>query len=192
MDQSLMNTLEKIISITSPNGEKIGAQFHKVHAEKGENLLNEGIVCHKLYYIVKGCLRLFYIDSRGREHTRFMAFENTFLTSMTSFISRNPSTEYIQVVEESVLYAITYDRFQELRVSTPVWNEFYIYILEYGITVITSRLNNLLTKSASERYRSLLSDQPELIQRLSNNDLAAYLNISPETLSRLKSNLTQQ
>ncbi len=62
----------------------------------------------------------------------------------------------------------------------------YIYILEYGLTVINSKLSSLLTQNATERYRSLLKNNPELIQRLSNANLAAYLNISPETLSRLR------
>jgi hypothetical protein len=65
----------------------------------------------------------------------------------------------------------------------------YIYILEYGLTVITSKLSSLLTQNAAERYRNLLKNNPELIQRLSNVNLAAYLNISPETLSRIKSQI---
>jgi len=118
-----------------------------------------------------------------------MAFENTFLTSIVSFISREPSTEYIQAVEDSELLVITYDKFVHLRNTIPEWDKMYIHILEYGLTVITSKLSSLITQNATERYLSLLKNNPELVQRLSNSNLAAYLNISPETLSRLKSNI---
>lgn len=190
MNSALKEIISKVIRVNPPELEEIGKFFSRQSLSKGEFLLKEGNFCSHLYFIEKGCLRLFYIDSKGREFTRFMAFENTFLSSMTAFISREPSTEYIQAMENSILYSIGYDDFLELRSSFPSGNYFYIYILEYGVTVITARLNNILTKSASERYRQLLFNNPEIIQRLSNNDLATYLNISPETLSRLKSNLS--
>ena len=118
-----------------------------------------------------------------------MAFENTFLTSIVSFISGEPSLEYIQAVENSEILVITNTEFVHLKKTFPGWENVYIYILEYGITVINAKLNSLLTQSATERYLSLLKNNPELVQRLSNANLAAYLNISPETLSRLKSQI---
>jgi hypothetical protein len=90
-------------------------------------------------------------------------------------------------VEASSLLAISWQDFSSLRERIPAWDQFYIYLLEYGILVNTSRLSSMLTQNATERYRQLLRNNPDLIQRLSNSNLAAYLNVSPETLSRLKS-----
>jgi CRP-like cAMP-binding protein len=108
---------------------------------------------------------------------------------IVSFISREPAKEYIQAIETSQLLMISHYDFFRLRQTLPAWDKMYIYILEYGLTVINSKLSSLLTQNATERYRSLLENNPELIQRLSNANLAAYLNISPETLSRLKSHV---
>ncbi len=163
--------------------------FNPISKEKNELLLSPDVVANQLYFIKKGCLRLYYINDGQSIATRFMAFENTFLTSMVSFISREPSTEYIQTMECSELLSISYNDFQYLRKTIPAWEDIYIYILEYGLTVINSKLNTLLTKSASERYLDLLKNNRQLIQRLSNANLASYLNISPETLSRLKSQI---
>ncbi|NLR67642.1 Crp/Fnr family transcriptional regulator [Chitinophaga varians] len=163
------------------------ACFKPVTAKKNDLLLSENQVADKLYFISKGCLRLYYHNENHGLSTRFMAFEHTFLTSIVSFISGKPAPEYIQAVETSELLAISHHDFFRLRETIPAWDKVYIYILEYGLTVVTSKLSSLLTQNATERYRSLLQNNPELVQRLSNANLAAYLNISPETLSRLKS-----
>ena len=165
--------------------------FKPFTATKNKLLLEKNTVSDKIFFIIKGCLRLYYSDDNDNHSasTRFMAFENTFLTSIVSFISREPAPEYIQAVEASELLVISHRDFFHLRKTIPVWDKMYIYILEYGLTVITSKLSSLLTQNATERYRSLLKNNPELIQRLSNANLAAYLNISPETLSRLKSHM---
>ena len=165
------------------------ACFQPLIVKKNELLLSQGRVADKLFFIVKGCLKLYYYNEDRSISTRFMAFENTFLTSIVSFISREPAPEYIQAVEPSELLVISYNDFFRLRETIPGWDKMYIYILEYGLTVITSKLSSLLTQSAAERYRDLLQHNPELIQRLSNANLAAYLNVSPETLSRLKSQI---
>ncbi|MET3877373.1 CRP-like cAMP-binding protein [Chitinophaga sp. OAE865] len=162
--------------------------FHTVEVPKNKLLLEKGVVADRIFFINKGCLRLYYSNDNNVA-TRFMAFEHTFLTSIVSFISREPSPEYIQAVEASELLVISHHDFFRLRKTIPAWDKMYIYILEYGLTVITSKLSSLLTQNATERYRNLLENNPELIQRLSNANLAAYLNISPETLSRLKSHM---
>lgn len=166
--------------------------FKWVKVNKNEHLLEQGEVADRLFFIQKGCLRLYYNTEDFGIVTRFMAFEHTFLTSLVSFISREPSTEFIEAVEDSEVLTISYHDFLQLRESIPVWDKIYIYILEYGLTVITGRLSSLLTQNATERYTTLLENNPELIQRLSNANLASYLNISPETLSRLKSRIFKQ
>jgi CRP-like cAMP-binding protein len=185
MTAALADLLHNNTSLSEEQLTDALSYFKQVTAKKNEHLLEEGMLADKLFFIVKGCLRLSY----GNDSTRFMAFENTFLTSIVSFISRKPAPEFIQAVETSELLVITHHDFFRLREIIPGWDRIYIYILEYGLTVINSKLSSLLTQNAAERYRSLLKNNPELIQRLSNANLAAYLNISPETLSRLKSHM---
>ncbi|MEV4886290.1 Crp/Fnr family transcriptional regulator [Chitinophaga ginsengisegetis] len=183
----LADLIRHIAALNDEQIETVVSCFKLIIVEKHEHLLERGMVVDRLYFINKGCLRLYYTTTDHNVATRFMAFEHTFLTSIVNFISREPSTEYIQAVEKSELLAISHHDFLHLRKTMPGWDKMYIYILEYGLTVITSRLSSLLTQNAIERYRNLLKSNPELIQRLSNANLAAYLNISPETLSRLKS-----
>jgi CRP-like cAMP-binding protein len=187
MHESLKKLLREKIRVTDAELHLILSLFKPRTARKNEWLLEKGTVSNHLYFIGKGCLRLYYAQEGQGEATRFMAFEDTFLTSLVSFISRQPATEYIEAVEASSLLAISWQDFTSLRERIPAWDQFYIYLLEYGILVNTSRLSSMLTQNATERYRQLLRNNPDLIQRLSNSNLAAYLNVSPETLSRLKS-----
>ncbi|MFC6102806.1 Crp/Fnr family transcriptional regulator [Olivibacter domesticus] len=189
MTTVLADLIQKITDLDEEQLIAVVSCFKPLTVEKHDNLLERGAIANRLFFINKGCLRLYYSSEDHHTATRFMAFEHTFLTSIVSFISREPSSEYIEAVEQSELLVISHHDFFNLRVTVPSWDKIYIYILEYGLTVINSRLSGLLTQTATERYRDLLKNNPELIQRLSNANLAAYLNISPETLSRLKSQM---
>lgn len=189
MTTVLADLIQKITALNEEQLTAVLSRFKPLTVKKQEHLLERGMIADQLFFISKGCLRLYYSTEDHSIATRFMAFEHTFLTSIVSFISGEPSTEYIQAVETSELMVISRHDFFHLRETIPAWDKIYIYILEYGLTVITSKLNSLLTQNAADRYRNLLKNNPELIQRLSNSNLAAYLNISPETLSRLKSQI---
>ncbi|HEY1195401.1 Crp/Fnr family transcriptional regulator [Flavobacterium sp.] len=189
MISELEALIQSKLELKNDELETILSCFKLIQVKRNEQLLKSGSVADKIFFIKKGCLRLYYSTEDHTIATRFMAFEGTFLTSIVSFISREPSKEYIEAVETSDLLAISYHDFFRLRNTIPQWDKMYIYILEYGLTVITSKLSSLLTQNAAERYRNLLKNNPELIQRLSNANLAAYLNISPETLSRIKSQI---
>lgn len=186
---ALKQFLKETIELDENQWEVIRPFFKPLHVSRNERLLAQDQVAERLYFISTGCLRLYYTSENDDVLTRFMAFENTFITSMVSFISQQPAAENLQAVEKSELLYIRYADFLYLKTVIPLWEKFYIHLLEYGLIVMTSRLNSLLTQNASERYKTLLKNNPELTQRLSNSNLAAYLNISPETLSRLKSTI---
>lgn len=189
MRERLLQLIREKISLTEDQLADILTCFTHQSIKKNEHLLEEGAIADRLFFVSKGCLRLYFRNAELSSATRFMAFEHTFLTSIVSFISRQPATEFIQAVEDSEVLSISHADFSFLRTNIPAWDKFYIYILEYGLTVINNKISSLLTQTAKERYKDLLKNNPELIQRLSNTNLAAYLGISPETLSRLKSNI---
>lgn len=189
MKEQLLQLIREKVTLTEDQLTEIITYFNPESIKKNEHLLEEGTVADRLFFVSKGCLRLYFRNDDLSSATRFMAFEHTFLTSIVSFISRLPATEFIQAVEDSEVLSISHAGFSYLRANIPEWDKFYIYILEYGLTVINNKLSSLLTQTAKERYRDLLKNNPELTQRLSNANLAAYLAISPETLSRLKSNI---
>lgn len=163
--------------------------FKSRSARKNETLLSQGEVNGYINFVIKGCLRIFFIDEKGEEATRYLAFENNFATALVSFISQEPSLEYVQALEDTDYLSISHKDFHYLLEQVKNWEKFYRHYLESAYTTNTNRLMSFITMDAQERYRLLLKQNPAVVQRLSNKIVANYLNISQETLSRIKSRI---
>jgi CRP-like cAMP-binding protein len=187
MHQQLKRYLRHNISINDENLDETVKHFKPLNVPKNTILLSQGKTCHKLYFVNKGCIRTYYITEKGDEKSRFIAMEGMVATSLSSFISQGPSFEFVGVLEDAELLYITYDKFYKLVDEMPEWGEFYRKLLEMAYIYQNKKIEELVTLSAGERYEILMKEHPEYIQRLSNKVLASYLDITQETLSRLKS-----
>lgn len=163
--------------------------FQPMKLQKNELLLTHGQSSQRTFFVVRGCLRIFFINDEGSDSTRYFAFENQFATALASFITAEPSEEIIQAVEDSDVYYITHKNFYHLLDIIPQWEKFYRIYLEIAYVTNTKRLMSFLIQDALEKYCQLLAENPIIVRRLSNKLVASYLNISQETLSRLKSKL---
>jgi CRP-like cAMP-binding protein len=136
----------------------------------------------------RGALRGFYTLD-GKEITHWFGFENDFVTSFHSFITRQPAVENIQLLEGSILWALSKDKLTGLlnqyhdieRLLRIAYEKYYIRLEE--------RYVNAQFKTATERYQNLLQQSPHLIERVPLGHIASYLGISQETLSRIRSRL---
>jgi CRP-like cAMP-binding protein len=187
MHKALASYIKQDIDVTDEELSRILSCFRPLTVKKQEVLLNRGQVNRQINFVTKGCLRLFFIDEKGEEATRYLAFENHFATALVSFISQEPSMEYVQALEDSEVLCIEKPDFERLLETVRNWEKFYRHYLESAYTTNTNRLMSFITMDAQERYRLLLEKNPEVVLRLSNKIVANYLNISQETLSRLKS-----
>jgi len=150
-------------------------------------LLSAGETSNKLYYIEKGSLRIYYLTKQGKEKTRSVAFEGSLVTSTSSFITQQPSFEFIESLEDSELWTIDNIAFFQFVSDMPKWDKFYRTLLEKAYISQNKILENLVTLTAKQRFEHVQKENPMFIKRLQNRILASYLNISQETLSRLKS-----
>lgn len=175
------------IDVSEAEWETIRACFQPVKAAKGELIVRQGQSSQRMYFVLSGCVRIFFVPDDGREVTRYLAFESEFATALVSFITEDPSGEYLQALEDSELLAVSGFDFQRLLADIPRWELFYRRYLERAYVNNTNRLMSFITLDAASRYRLLLRERPEIVQRLPNQVVASYLRISPETLSRLKS-----
>ena len=187
MQEELVNYIKGIIKVTDDELEKIISYFEPLEVEKNELLVIRGQTSQRTFFVGKGCLRIFFITEDGQEATRYIAFENNFATALCSFISNEPSLEFIQALEPTTLLCISHKDFYHLLEIIPSWEKFYRHYLENAYVNNTNRLMSFLTLDATERYKLLLDTHPKIVQRLPNKVVATYLNISQETLSRLKS-----
>lgn len=167
--------------------DRIISCFKQKAVKKNAILLSEGEICKEFYFVHSGCIRTYYLTKQGHEKTRYVAFDNSFITSISSFISQQQSFEFVDALENSELIVISHKDFYQLVADIPKWANFYRSFLEMAYILQNKKIENLVTLSAKQRYDRLMAERPIYIQRLSNKILASYLDIAQETLSRLKS-----
>ena len=177
------------IAIDDEQLQVILSYFKPLTLKKNEVINIVGNPARRMYFVNKGCLRVFFLKVNGAEVTRRFAFENTFSTSLTSFISGEPLTECTKAIETTELLYISRNDFYHLLDVIPAWEKFYRNYLEFAYVNNTKRLQSFATQDAAERYKLLLKESPHIVLRLSNKLVANYLNISQEALSRLKSKI---
>ncbi|WP_338874948.1 Crp/Fnr family transcriptional regulator [Spirosoma sp. SC4-14] len=158
-------------------------------------LLQPGQVSDRLYFIEQGVVRGYYLKTRssqpdGREVTSWFMREDDFVFSIISFYTRQPAREYIELLEDSIVWSISYAQLQQLYHDFPEFTIIGRLLTEKYYVLSEIRGQNLRMQSASERYEQLLIDFPAIFQRVPLKYIASHLGISPETLSRLRGQAT--
>lgn len=165
--------------------EDLRTLLQKNIVAKGTLLLREGSFCKKIYFLAKGLVRGFYYRE-GKELTSWFGLENDALTSLSAFIQQKTSKENIEILEDSILYSLTYTQLQELYEKYPEFNRSGRMLIEKYYIELEEHTLSLQFDSATERYQKLLYQQNHLLQRVPLKYIASYLGISQETLSRIR------
>lgn len=157
----------------------------RMEFKKETILLQEGKVCRHLYFLESGLLR-FFILKNGNDITKYFTDVPYCFTSIKSFEAQKPATESIETLEDTVLWAMTFDSVQSLQTLLPVWNTFSRKLVQEVQTYIDEILEELQTETAENRYKKMLFDNDPLLQRVPLKHIASYLGIAPQSLSRIR------
>lgn len=149
-------------------------------------LLDAGSVCENIYYVERGLLRQFY-NKNGRELTEHIGSEGSIIMCIESLFRHVPSHLTIEALEPSTVYAIPFTSFMQLCESNFAFCKILLSILEESLIVSQHKADTLRYETAQERYRRTLHDLPDLVRRAPLHILASYLQMTPETLSRVRS-----
>lgn len=159
---------------------------------KRQYLLQEGDVCKWLAFISKGCLRHYSIDDSGTEHIERFGIEGWWMVDIESFQSQRPSTGNIDALEDSELLLIDNDSLAKLSMTAPAWNRYYKAVLEEEFKAARARISDFMSASAEERYLHFVNTYPDLLQRVPLHQVASYLGITPQSLSRIRKELAER
>jgi CRP-like cAMP-binding protein len=158
----------------------------KKELPKGTKLASEGKVCNHVYFLEKGCVRGYY-TLEEKDITYWFAFEDAFVTSLYSFVTRKPGAENIELLEDCVLWSVSYEDLQQLYSSYPDIERLGRVIHERYYVMLEERFLSIHFKEARERYDLLLKNSPHILRRVPLGFVASYLGITQETLSRIRS-----
>ncbi len=155
--------------------------------KKGDILLEPGKIADYACFIVKGLVKSYYVPENDISEviTKFL-FEKSIITSIFSFYSRRPGNEYIVALEDTVVVCLHYDDMQQLLKKHPAYNYIIRVITEQYLYFSEIELYNMRKPLAEDRYNFFIKHFPHLLQRLALKDIASYLGMSVETLSRIR------
>jgi CRP-like cAMP-binding protein len=182
---SLIAHLSSVISISKELEQEITTISKTIRVSKGDQLISIGERCSSLYFIDKGLVRGYYFLD-GKEVTNWFAQEEEFATCFYAFIAEKPSFEHVQALEDCELTELNYTALQNLYKTFPETERIGRLITENYYIKLEERVLNLQFKTAKERYQKLLSSKPSLLQRTTLGQIASYLGITQETLSRIR------
>ena len=189
--QPLLEYFERLILLSSEEIDLISAKFHPHLFLKKQFALQHGNVCEYFCFIVHGCLRMYKVDDKGIIHILQFAIDNYWMYDVASFHKKTPSNLEIDALEDTVVLRISYDDLIDLYIKAPKFDRIFRVLLENHFMYEQERLGQLFSSTAEERYQSLLQNHPRLVSRLSQVQIAAYLGITPEFLSRIRHRITK-
>jgi CRP-like cAMP-binding protein len=150
-------------------------------------------VCRQVGFIQKGIFRVYYIDPKTElEHNLYFITENTFLTSLKSLLTKTTCPYLIEALEDAELLVIDYDRLQQLYSQSHGWERFGRLLAEQYFLFNQTRSESLLTQTAEERYRDLVENYPDILNRVSLGHISSYLGIKGPSLSRIRSQVARK
>ncbi len=184
--QQLINYITSRIAITSEQ-EKLIENFYSIRKLKRKEILFEqGKHCQLEAFVIQGSFRIFYVDERGLEHVLYFAFPDWWVGDMASFYSGEAAGLNAQALEESTVLTIDPEKKEELFRLIPALERLFRIITQKHLTVVQRRLLLSYSATAAERYLELLQRSPGIEQLVPQHQIASYLGILPESLSRLK------
>ncbi len=184
--EPLINYFQKLIPLNSIEKKLVIDLFKPRFYRKRQYLLQEGDTCTQFNFIVSGCLRMYKVDDTGNIHIIQFASENWWIIDLGSFHSKIPSTLNIDALENTIVLQINYDNLIKLYTQAPKFHQIFRVLIENSFIALQKRLLLNISSDSEEKYLSFLQTYSHLSNRLPQTQIASFLGITPEFLSRLR------
>jgi len=192
MYELILKNISRFITLT-PEEEQYFTSLLKIkRLKKKQYLLQEGDIARHEYFVNKGCLRTYTIDEKGLEHVIQFAIEDWWIGDMYSFLTQTPAKYTIDALEDSELFSLEKNALEELYVKVPKFEKFFRHLLQNAFISLQERIIANLSQQADERYCTFIDKYSTMEKRLPLKQIASYLGITPESLSRIRSQYNKQ
>jgi len=190
MFEPLFNYLELFQKIPQEDKEIIcqkNLEYRKV--KEGEVLLQEGKLAKEMFFICKGVLKIVSINDKGNEVIHFFLSENKFCTILKSFTESIPSADRIQAACDTEIIIFKKDKLHSLYNALPYLEKVFGNIIQQALLSKIELRNSYISEDATKRYQKFIVQQSDIALRVSQTDIASYLGITKQSLSRIRKNM---
>ncbi len=188
--QTIIDHFQKYLPLTEVERELLLTRTKQRTIKRRQMILQEGFVCRHYTFIVKGCFKMYGVDDRGIEHNIQFAAEDDWIADIGSFHSKKPSQLFIEAVEPSEIIQIEQQDLYFLYTHIPKLDRIFKVIVENKYVELQNRVLQNISSTAQQRYLNFLEQYPALASRLPNVQIASYLGITPEFLSKIRKDLS--
>jgi CRP-like cAMP-binding protein len=157
--------------------------------KNGEFLLHEGNICKYESFVIRGCLKTYYVDENGFEHIIDFSIEEWWADDLYSLLTQTPSKSNIKAIEDTDIIQISKPDLELLYQKIPKFERFFRILFQNAYIAQRDQINLALSASAEERYILFIKQKPYAEKRFSQKDIASYLGVTPQFLSALKKRL---
>ncbi|MDE3183567.1 MAG: Crp/Fnr family transcriptional regulator [Bacteroidota bacterium] len=189
MFELFLASVKEHISITDQEFEFCKTLFIPKKLRKRQYLLQEGDVCRYTAFVEKGMLRTFTVDDKGNEPILQFSMEGWWVTDLYSYLTDEPSRYNIEALEDCELLLITKPSWETLLEKVPAFEKYFRILIQNNLIATQRRLISSMTESAEDQYTKLIDNFPTCLQRVPQHMIASFLGITPETLSRIRSQM---
>ena len=184
--QPLIEYFKKYLPLNDEERNLLAERVTQRQIKRRQMILQEGFVCKHYTFVEKGCFKMYGIDEKGTEHNLRFATENDWITDLGSFYSEQPSRLFIEAIEPSAILQIEKQDLLYLFINVPKFDRNFRVIVEEKFIELQNRLLQSFSLNAHQRYVDFLEQYQELALRLPNSQIASYLGITPEFLSKIR------
>ncbi|WP_282079420.1 Crp/Fnr family transcriptional regulator [Aquimarina algiphila] len=191
MEKSSIHNIFKEIDLSDEKIEVLANHLTKVNCKKGELLVRQGESVSNKYFIYSGCLRSFFIDEQGKEHTLQFAIKDWWISDYPGYFQGRKAIMNIECIQDSVLIKMTKNNRDVLFNHVPQLESFFRLKFENTIASFQKRTIASLSYSAKEKYIQFVNTYAEIEQNVRNYHIASYLGITKESLSRIRKEIAK-
>lgn len=191
MSDLLLNNLTKYIRLTEEEKQIILSHFTIKKFRKHQYILQEGDVIRHETFVVRGLTRTYEVDEKGQEHVVQFGLEDWWVGDLYSFLTETPSKYNIDCLEDTEVRQITKTGLETLYEEVPKLERHFRIMVQNAYIATVQRVASTLTKDAAERYHEFIAKYPQIEQRVPNHQIASYLGITPQSLSRIRGKIAR-